>query len=206
MDNLWITFFGLWITCGKLRKFLINFLAIFSPARLFLDQKPLASVIPESKTFEKKFFNNEKKGKKMRTLELFSGTKSFSKVAKDRGHSILTIDMDKDLEPDICSDMLCLDIDIIPDVDMIWASPPCEAFSVAAIGKNWNIDKTPKHARAELGMKLVIKTIEIIERKKPKFWFIENPRGMLRTMPFMDLIRLGGGDIRSHIANTVTLG
>ena len=28
----------------------------------------------------------------MKTIEFFSGTKSFSKVAKERGHSILTYD------------------------------------------------------------------------------------------------------------------
>jgi len=28
--------------------------------------------------------------------------------------------------------------------DVIWASPPCECFSVASIGHHWNADGTPK--------------------------------------------------------------
>jgi hypothetical protein len=56
---------------------------------------------------------------------------------------------------------------------------------VASIGKYWNSDKTPKNKDSEEAMLLVKKTIEIIRYLHPKFWFIENPRGMLRTLPFM---------------------
>ena len=45
--------------------------------------------------------------KTMQTLELFSGTKSFSKVAKEKyQHDILTVDNDKDLNPDICINIM----------------------------------------------------------------------------------------------------
>jgi len=61
---------------------------------------------------------------------------------------------------------------------------------VAAIGKNWNKDYTPKHERAIEGMEIVEKTIEIIEyyrKLNPNLiYFIENPRGMLRKLPVMD--------------------
>ena len=42
----------------------------------------------------------------MNTLELFSGTKSFSKVAKRLGHNIFTIDNQKKLNPDLVMDLL----------------------------------------------------------------------------------------------------
>lgn len=126
----------------------------------------------------------------MRTIELFSGTKSFSKVAVNLGYLTSTYDADSDLLPDICANIL--NIEEIPQCDFLWASPPCEAFSVAAIGKNWNKDLTPKHDRALLGMELAKKTIALIEASAPKYWFIENPRGMMRKMPFMELSRLGG--------------
>ena len=35
-------------------------------------------------------------------------------------------------------------------------------------------------------MAYVLKTIEIINKLKPAYWFIENPRGVLRKMAFMD--------------------
>jgi len=36
-----------------------------------------------------------------------------------------------------------------------------------------------------LGIELAKKTIEIIEYFNPKYWFIENPEGMLKKMGFM---------------------
>lgn len=75
----------------------------------------------------------------------------------------------------------------LPDrPDILWASPPCQGFSVAAIGRNWNHDNTPKTDSARLAMTLAQKTLALIEETKPTWWFIENPRGKLRKMPFME--------------------
>ncbi len=41
----------------------------------------------------------------MKTVELFSGTKSFSKVARSFGHSIFTVDNEESLNPDWCGDI-----------------------------------------------------------------------------------------------------
>ena len=125
----------------------------------------------------------------MKTLELFSGTKSFSKVAEKLGHKTFTIDIEARLHPDLFEDISKLKIKDIPyHPDIIWASPPCTAFSVASIGHHWTGGKgayIPKTEFAKFSKKLVIKTIKIIKELKPKYWFIENPRGVLRKMPFM---------------------
>jgi len=121
----------------------------------------------------------------MQTVELFSGTKSFSKVAEAQGHDTLTIDNNPDLNPDITVDILSFDIKHIDsvDVDVMWTSPPCTAFSVASIGRHWDKDtREPKTQNAKLGLALVEHTIRIIAETKPKHWFIENPRGMLRKL------------------------
>lgn len=119
----------------------------------------------------------------MRTIELFSGTASFSRVAKELGHSIETYDNSPDAD-DLgnhhTADVAELNLSC-ESVDILWASPPCQAFSVAAMGRNWVKEtREPKTDRARDGMKLLRATIGIIANMRPRFWFIENPRGFMR--------------------------
>ena len=53
------------------------------------------------------------------------------------------------------------------------------------MGKHWNVDGTPKSTEADLGIRFVKKTFEIINFLKPKYYFIENPLGKLRKLNFM---------------------
>jgi len=132
----------------------------------------------------------------MKVLELFAGSRSIGKVADRLAFDVYSSDIEQFGGIDYVTDILEFDVAKIPFVpDIIWASCPCTAFSVAAIGKNWTKvgdDYIPKNPRAEFGLKLVQKTLEIIEHFKPTYFFIENPRGMLRKMPIMaDLPRQG---------------
>ena len=121
----------------------------------------------------------------MKILELFSGTESFSRVARERGHETFTIDNDPQFNPDLCKDINDVTIDDIPfKPDIIWASPPCQKFSVASISRHWE-NKKPKHSGTYESLLIVAKTISLILSLKPKFWIIENPRGMLRKQPMM---------------------
>jgi hypothetical protein len=124
----------------------------------------------------------------MRTVELFCGTKSFSNVAKKLGHDTFTTDNDQQFNPDLCVSVLDISPNEFLSPDILWASPPCEGFSVASIGANWTGGRRgyiPKSDTARRSIALAQKTIEIIEGSKPKWWFIENPRGMMRTLPIM---------------------
>lgn len=122
----------------------------------------------------------------MKVLELFCGTKSFTKVAESRGHECVTLDIDPRFEPTICKDLMDLTLDDIPfQPDILWASPPCECFSVNTIGRNWNPDLTPKTEKARQALRLIDRTLDWIEVLNPRFYLVENPRAMLRKMDIM---------------------
>jgi hypothetical protein len=117
----------------------------------------------------------------MKLLELFCGTKSVSKIFLKNGWDVKTLDFDPQFNPDFCVDIL--KFEIFDKFDVIWASPPCTTFSVASIGRHWK-EGNPS-AEAIIGNKILSKTIEIINIVRPRYWFIENPRGMMRTLPIM---------------------
>jgi len=122
----------------------------------------------------------------MKVLELFSGTESFSKVARERGHTTTTIDNDDYHNPDLCKSILDVDIKDIPfKPDIIWASPPCTTFSVMSNYRYWDFPY-PKNSKACINLAFVLKTLELIKELEPKYWFIENPRGLLRKFKFME--------------------
>ena len=119
----------------------------------------------------------------MKVLELFAGSRSFSKVAEQMGMTTFTTDYKPFDKIDYVCDILDFDVKKIPfKPDIIWASPPCTYFSVASIGHHWNKDHTPKTEQAKLGVKIVQKTLDIISFLKPDYFFIENPRGKLRKL------------------------
>jgi len=130
----------------------------------------------------------------MNTVELFSGTGSFSKIARLRDCSIFRVEKFNhfDFEAELFKDILDVKRSDLPKkIDVLWASPPCTAFSVASIGKNWVKGVlVPKTSKGALGLAYVLKTLELIEQIKKDnpnlMWFIENPRGMLRKFPFME--------------------
>lgn len=130
----------------------------------------------------------------MKVLELFAGTRSMGKAFEQRRHEVYSIDRDKSFS----------DIDWYEDVgkitakdildrfgrpDVIWASPDCTTFSIAAISHH--------RAKAPDGILLPISeyakrcdeidrnVLRLIEDLEPKYWFIENPVGGMRKSQFM---------------------
>ena len=137
-------------------------------------------------------------GRRMKVLELFAGSCSFSDVAKEYGHETFTVDNGLDLltddhykKIDLVINILELNVDDIPfQPDIIWASPPCTTFSIASCSKHWtppdeNNLRYPKSENAEEGMYLLEQTIWIMNELQPKYYAIENPRGLMRKMLIM---------------------
>jgi hypothetical protein len=121
----------------------------------------------------------------MRVLELFAGSRSIGKAAEKLGMEVFSSDINAFKDINYVVDILEFDYSRVPfHPDVIWMSPPCTGFSVAAIGRNWEKGtQMPKTDTARLGLKLVEKCIGIINYYQPTYWFMENPRGMLRKLP-----------------------
>ena len=74
----------------------------------------------------------------MKVLELFAGTRSIGKAFEARGHEVFSVEWNKDFENidlyDDVNNITAKDIlDKFGHPDVIWASPDCTSFSIAAI-------------------------------------------------------------------------
>lgn len=123
----------------------------------------------------------------MITEEWYAGTCSFSKVMRSKGAKTHTVDNDSQFDVDIVADVLTQTLN--PNLDMFWASVPCTACSVASMSHHWvnqdtltEIKRVPKSEMARLTLQLLDHTIKQISQSKPRKWYIENPRGVMRKI------------------------
>lgn len=133
--------------------------------------------------------------KKLKVLELFAGTRSIGKAFEKRGHEVYSIEWDKSFDnidwyEDIGKITAQDILDRFGKPDIIWASPDCSSYSVAALGKHrkknpitGNLE--PQTDYAKFCDKVNAHVIDLIKELKPKYYFIENPRGGMRKMDFM---------------------
>jgi hypothetical protein len=110
----------------------------------------------------------------VRCLDLFSGTHSFSKVAKELGYECVSFDISAKHNPDIVCDILEFDYTEWPvgHFDFCWLSPPCTLFSVAAAHM---FSKEQRNERFERGKAVAQRALEVVEYLKPTFFVFENP-------------------------------
>lgn len=121
----------------------------------------------------------------MNVLELFAGSRSIGKAAEELGYNVFSSDINPFDGIDYVVDVLDFNINKVPfKPDIIWASPPCTTYSVAAISHHRPKNKQQSDFAKKSDL-IVKKTISIIKELNPKKWYIENPRGMLRKMDFM---------------------
>jgi site-specific DNA-cytosine methylase len=130
----------------------------------------------------------------MKILELFAGTRSIGKAFESRGHEVFSVEWDKQFENiNLYADIMTVTAEQIIEQfgkpDVIWASPDCTTYSVAAISThrkreaNGNLIPVTKYAC--FCDKVNKHVVELIKELNPKYWFIENPVGGLRKMDFM---------------------
>jgi hypothetical protein len=118
-------------------------------------------------------------------LELFAGSRSIGKVAEQLGMKVFSVDIEAFEGIDLVKDIEFVtevDIPFIPDI--VWASPLCTTYSIAAISTHRDRQK-PKTELAEKSDRVIQQTLSLIRSYPDCKWFIENPRGMLRKMSFM---------------------
>lgn len=121
----------------------------------------------------------------MNVLELFAGSRSVGKAAESLGYNVFSSDINEFEGIDYAVDILEFDINKVPFIpDIIWASPPCTTYSIAAISHHRPHNK-PLSDFAIKSDRMVQKTLSIIQELKPNRWYIENPRGLLRKQKFM---------------------
>lgn len=123
----------------------------------------------------------------VRVLDLFAGLRGWSEPFAERGHDVFSIDLDERFDVSLHADILTLTPNDLPwRPDIILASPPCEAFSVMTIGRNWTREHTPKTDKARLAIALVESTRRLIDDLAPAYFVIENPRAKLRKLGMLN--------------------
>lgn len=126
----------------------------------------------------------------MKILELFAGSRSIGKEADKMGYEVFSIDWEAYENINLSIDVQDLKIEDVPFIpDFIWASPDCTTYSIAACSKHRTDSIIPKSDYAKKCdavnthyLKLIDKWLEM---NPEMIFFIENPRGMMRKMPFM---------------------
>ena len=123
--------------------------------------------------------------KKLKVIDLFSGLCGWSQAFKERGHDVFTVDIEEKFKPDLLADIMAITPGDFPlnfqSPDIILASPPCNCFSVASIRHYWE-NGYPKNQKTLNAIRLVAHTHNLILSMFPRFWILENPRGMLRRV------------------------
>ena len=127
---------------------------------------------------------------KKKVLELFAGSRSIGSEAENMGMEVFSVDWQKFEKIDLSIDIGKIEISDVPFIpDVIWASPDCTTYSIAACSTHRNPDKTAKSEYAkqcdETNQHWLGKIDEWLKLNPNLVFFIENPRGILRHMEWM---------------------
>ena len=110
-------------------------------------------------------------------LDLCSGLGGASQPALDRGLTVIRVDMDRRFKPDVVADVRALPLAPFP-VDVLWASPPCQQFSLHGL-RCFH----PHPPAPDLSIATAIRSIN--RTWAPRCWFVEN---VWAARPFLNPI------------------
>jgi hypothetical protein len=136
----------------------------------------------------------EKQSRKLKILELFAGTRSIGKAFEAAGHEVYSVEWDEkhpniDWYADIGTITAQDILDRFGRPDVIWASPDCTSYSIAAISHHRTREEdgnlAPKSDYAKVCDQVNANVLRLIAELNPTYYFIENPRGGMRKMRFM---------------------
>ena len=135
----------------------------------------------------------------MKVVELFAGTGHISQAFRERGHEAFTIDWNAKVNPTLQADIAKLTpkdiIDLCGGVpDVIWASPDCTTYSIAAMYRHRRrvgdvlLPKTEYAAFCDYVNVHLWHLIKELVAMGTKYYFVENPRGGYRKGYFLDIM------------------
>jgi len=139
---------------------------------------------------------------KLRVLELFAGTRSIGKAFERNKHQVVSIEWDEQFENiDRYMDIEHLTVQDVYDFfdgsppHVIWASPDCTTYSIAACSTHRNLievngitqyrPKSTYAKKCDLVNNNMLDVIDYFSKKYGTLFFIENPRGIMRKIHFM---------------------
>ena len=131
----------------------------------------------------------------MKLLELYAGSRSVSKQAKKLGFETFSVDWGDFKKIDLRCDIGKMSVDDIPFTpDVVWLSPDCTTYSIAAISthreKGTYAGKTPYAKQCDETNQHTLKLLEQwLDLNPDMVYFIENPRGAMRKMPWMQHLK-----------------
>jgi hypothetical protein len=132
----------------------------------------------------------------MKMLDLFSGLGGASESMLQHGWDVSRVENNPELALVPNTDIMCiydlgqlLDIHmadgyIPPQLDLIWASPPCTDFSTAYASPRSTFEREFPNQNYDPGdaIELVKEAKRIIDIVNPRYWIIENVRGSIKYL------------------------
>ena len=126
----------------------------------------------------------------MKLLELFAGSRSIGNQADKLGMKVFSCDWTAYENIDFVGDIEDLDSKDIPFIpNIVWASPDCTTYSIAAISHHRDNGKPKSEyaVKCDSVNKHFLNLIRYYLELNPDLvYFIENPRGYFRKMDFVN--------------------